>query len=311
MKTALVAGGAGFVGSHLCEYLLERGYRVYAIDCLITGRRENIEHLINHERFSWIDHDIIRPLFMNVTCDEIYNLASPASPIDFEKIPEFILNTASHGHLNLLKWALQNKARILYASTSEIYGDPEVHPQREDYLGNVDCDGPRGCYDEAKRFGEALTMAFHRQHKVDTRIVRIFNTYGPRMRPEDGRVIPNFFSQALTGRAMTVYGDGNQTRSLCFVSDLVDGIFKLMQSSCTEPVNLGNDQELTILELARTVAKICKVDFKAEHKPLPQSDPKQRRPDISKAQRVLGWSPKVDLQTGLQETLTYFKKSVK
>jgi len=309
-KTALVAGGAGFIGSHLCEFLINKGYRVYAIDNLVTGRRANIEHLIHHENFSWIEHDIITPLFMNVPCDEIYNLASPASPIDFERIPDFILKTNSIGQLNLLDWANVHKARILFASTSEVYGDPLEHPQRETYLGNVDCVGVRGCYDEAKRFGEAITTAYRRLHGLETRIVRIFNTYGPRMRPEDGRVIPNFFTQALSGLPLTIYGDGSQTRSLCFVDDLVDGLYKLMQSDERAPVNIGNPQELTILELARTVADVCGVrDAKFEHKPLPPSDPKKRQPDITRAREILGWQPRVSLHDGLSATLKYFQST--
>lgn len=307
MKTALVAGGAGFIGSHLCEFLMNKGYRVYAIDNLVTGRRENIEHLIQNKNFSWLDHDIINPLFMNSPCDEIYNLASPASPVDFEKIPDFILKTSALGHLNLLNWAKTHNARILFASTSEVYGDPLVHPQVESYLGNVDCTGIRGCYDEAKRFGEALTMSYRRLYKLETRIARIFNTYGPRMRPEDGRVIPNFFTQALNDMPLTIYGDGKQTRSLCYVSDLVEGLFKLMQSDQFTPINIGNPQEQTILELAQVVADVCKTKLKTQKMPLPPSDPKQRRPDISKAKELLKWSPQVSLGEGMSKTLEYFR----
>jgi dTDP-glucose 4,6-dehydratase len=309
MKTALVAGGAGFIGSHLSEYLLKKGYRVYAIDNLVTGRRVNIESLISEKNFTWIDHDIIQPLHMNVPCDEIYNLASPASPVDFERFPDFILKTNAIGHLNLLNWAKENKARILFASTSEVYGDPLVHPQVETYLGNVDCNGIRGCYDEGKRFGEAITVAFHRQYGLQTRIARIFNTYGPRMRPEDGRVIPNFFTQALSGKPLTIYGKGDQTRSLCYVSDLVEGLHKLMLSDCHDPVNIGNPQEITILELAKIVSEVCEAPEKLEFRPLPASDPKLRRPDISKAKSVLNWSPVVSLKTGMAETLRYFKQN--
>ncbi len=310
MKTALIAGGAGFVGSHLCEYLLARDYKVYAIDCLITGRRQNIEHLLHNPHFNWLEHNIITPLFMNVKCDEIYNLASPASPIDFERIPDFILKTNSIGHMNLLEWAKTNSAKILFASTSEVYGDPEVHPQVETYFGNVNCVGPRGCYDEAKRFGEALTMAWKNRYSVDTRIVRIFNTYGPRMRPEDGRVIPNFFMQALAKKPLTIYGDGSQTRSLCYVTDLVDGLYKLMQSSVTTPTNIGNPSELTILELAKTVAEVCDSPFETEVRPLPTNDPLKRKPDITKARAELNWEPKVSLKDGLAETLKYFKTQI-
>ncbi len=307
MKTALVAGGAGFIGSHLCEFLLGNGYRVYAIDNLVTGRRSNIEHLIQNKNFSWLDHDIITPLFMNSPCNEIYNLASPASPVDFAKIPDFILKTSAVGHLNLLNWAKTQGARILFASTSEVYGDPLVHPQVESYLGNVDCIGIRGCYDEAKRFGEALSMSYRRLYKLETRIARIFNTYGPRMRPEDGRVIPNFFTQALSGKPLTIYGDGKQTRSLCYVSDLVEGLFKLMQSTQFTPINIGNSEEQTILDLAQVVSDVCKTKLKTETRPLPPSDPKKRRPDISKAKELLKWSPQVSLTEGMTKTLEYFK----
>jgi len=310
VKTALVAGGAGFIGSHLCEYLLGQGYRVYAIDSLVTGRRINIEHLLANPNFSWIEHDIVAPLYMNVPCDEIYNLASPASPVDFEKIPIFILKTAAIGHMNLLNWAKMNKARILFASTSEVYGDPLEHPQKETYLGNVNCIGHRGCYDEAKRYGEAISMAFRRQYGIETRIVRIFNTYGPRMRPEDGRVIPNFFTQGLSGKPFTIYGDGKQTRSLCYVSDLVEGLHKLMLSDVADPVNVGNPDEYTILEIAKSVAAACGAQFKTEFMPLPPSDPKQRRPDITRAKELLNWSPKISLKEGFVKTLDYFKSSL-
>lgn len=307
-KTALVPGGAGFVGSNLCEFLLEKGYRVYAVDNLVTGRRENINHLLDHPRFNWIEHDITVPFFMNEPCDEIYNLASPASPIDFEQIPEFILQTGSIGHLNMLKWAKQHEAKILLASTSEVYGNPLEHPQKETYFGNVNTIGPRGCYDEAKRFAEAMTVAYQKQHGLDTRIVRIFNTYGPRMRPQDGRVIPNFFKQALTNQPFTIYGDGTQTRSLCFVTDLVEGIYALMQSNVTEPVNIGNQNECTITDIAKHVALCCNVEYQCINKPLPQNDPLRRRPDTSRAKSHLGWEPKVDLKEGLQQTKDYFEK---
>jgi dTDP-glucose 4,6-dehydratase len=309
IKTALVAGGAGFIGSHLCDLLIAKGYRVYAIDNLVTGRRINIEHLMANEKFTWIEQDITTPLFMNVPCDEIYNLASPASPVDFEKMPDFILKTGAVGQMNLLDWAKSQKARILMASTSEVYGDPLIHPQVESYLGNVDCTGIRGCYDEAKRFAEALTMAYHRKYGVQTRIARIFNTYGSRMRPEDGRVIPNFFTQALSGKPLSIYGDGSQTRSLCFVSDLVEGLFLLMQSDFSTPTNIGNPEEHTILELAKIVADVCGAKFKVEHKPLPPSDPKQRRPDITKAKTELKWSPRTSLKDGMAHTLAYFSKT--
>jgi dTDP-glucose 4,6-dehydratase len=307
MKKALVAGGAGFIGSHLCEFLLEKGYNVLAVDCLVTGREKNISHLSSNKNFKFLNHNIIEPLQLVESFDEIYNLASPASPIDFEKIPDFILKTSSLGHMNLLELAKKTKARILFASTSEVYGDPLVHPQVETYLGNVDCIGIRGCYDEAKRFGEAISMAYFRLHKVNIRIARIFNTYGPRMRPEDGRVIPNFFTQALAGKPLTIYGDGSQTRSLCYVKDLVAGLYALVQSQSTEPVNIGNPDEYTILELAKTVAKVCGANYKIESKPLPPSDPKKRKPDITKAKKLLNWVPEISLNDGMAHTLEYFK----
>jgi len=310
VKVAVVAGGAGFIGSHLCEYLLKKNYRVYAVDNLITGRRKNIESLLQHSDFTWIDHDIINPLLMNSPCDEIYNLASPASPVDFEKFPDFILKTAALGHLNLLNWARTHNSKILFASTSEIYGDPLIHPQVESYLGNVDCTGIRGCYDEGKRFGEALSMSYRRKYKLQTRIARIFNTYGPRMRPEDGRVIPNFFTQALAGKPLTVYGDGKQTRSLCYVTDLVEGLYRLMQSEIHLPINIGNPQEMTILEIAKAVSEACSVKLETESKPLPPSDPRLRRPDISKAKTLLKWSPQTSLSQGMILTCNYFKNLV-
>ncbi|MBK9293049.1 MAG: SDR family oxidoreductase [Oligoflexia bacterium] len=308
MKTALVAGGAGFIGSHLCEYLLKKNYKVFAIDCLVTGARKNIQHLIDNPNFSWIEHDITAPLFMNVSCDEIYNLASPASPVDFEKMPVYILKTGALGQMHLLELAKQNKARILLASTSEVYGDPLVHPQVETYLGNVNTLGIRGCYDEAKRFAEALSIGYKRMHGLQIRIARIFNTYGTRMRPEDGRVIPNFFTQALAKKPLTIYGDGKQTRSLCYVDDLVEGIYKLMQSSIDSPINLGNPQEITVLDIAKAVANTCGwKDYKTTFLPLPENDPKQRQPDITKAKKELGWEPKVSLEEGFKKAFDYFK----
>ncbi len=309
MKTALVAGGAGFIGSFLCELLLEKGYKVFAIDNLVTGKRENIEDLLKNRNFNWIEHDITAPLHMNVSCDEIYNLASPASPVDFEKMPDFILKTSAVGHLNLLNWAKIHSAKILLASTSEVYGDPLEHPQNESYYGNVNCVGIRGCYDEGKRFAEALSMAYKRRYGVNIRIARIFNTYGPRMRPEDGRVIPNFFTQSLNGQPLTIYGDGKQTRSLCYVTDLVQGLFSLMQSEIETPTNVGNPDEYTILDIGKNVSLACGVEFRTKSFPLPENDPKQRRPDISKAQRELEWQPKVSLREGLASTLEFFKRS--
>lgn len=292
----------------MCEALLARGHRVYALDNLVTGQRKNIEHLLHNPNFTWIEEDIRSSVYMNVGCDYIYNLASPASPIDFDRIPDFILTTSSQGGLNLLRWAQINKARYLYASTSEIYGDPLEHPQKETYFGNVNTIGVRGCYDEAKRFGEALAMAFHREHKVDVRIARIFNTYGPRMRLEDGRVIPNFFNQAFSKKPMTIFGDGSQTRSLCYVTDLVEGLIRLMESDVESPVNLGNPRETTILEIGQTVAKVCETQAKFEFFEGRENDPKQRRPDITKAKELLKWEPTVSLEKGLLSTRDYFSK---
>lgn len=310
MKTAVVCGAAGFVGSHLCDFLLAKKYKVIGLDNFVTGQEKNITHLKSHSDFQFYKCDITQkdqiPSFDKV--DEIYNLASPASPIDFQKIPIFILQTAADGQLHMLQMAEQHKARILFASTSEVYGDPLVHPQVETYLGNVNPIGPRGCYDEAKRFGEALTMAYNREKKVNTAIVRIFNTYGPRMRPEDGRVIPNFFSQALNSESLTLYGDGQQTRSLCYVADLVEGIWLLMQSGIMEPVNIGNPVEMTIEQLADTVNQITGNKKPHAYRPLPQDDPKQRCPNINRAKEKLNWSPKTTLAEGLNETLNFFKK---
>jgi nucleoside-diphosphate-sugar epimerase len=307
MKTILVAGGAGFIGSHLCEKLLEQGHKVFAIDNMITGKRDNIEHLLHNPKFNWIEQDIRTPIYMNVACDEIYNLASPASPVDFKRIPLDILQTSAIGHQNLLEWAKINKAKILLASTSEVYGDPLVHPQREDYFGNVNSFGPRSCYDEAKRYAEALSLAYKTTYGVNIRIARIFNTYGPRMRPEDGRVIPNFFTQALANKPLTIYGDGKQTRSLCYVDDEVAGLIKLMESSIDTPTNIGNPDEITIMKLAQTVAEVCGRKFEHEFKPMPENDPLQRRPDITKAKERLKWAPTVSLQEGLKKTLQFFK----
>lgn len=304
----LVAGGAGFVGSHLVDLLLEKNYEVTVIDNCITGHKKNLAHI---KDIRLIEKDIREPMKFDQKFDQIYNLASPASPIDFEKIPMFIMETASLGHKNLLDVAKDTGARIFFASTSEVYGDPEVHPQHEDYRGNVSCLGPRSCYDEAKRYGESLTMIYSRTYGVDTRIVRIFNTYGPRMRPEDGRVIPNFFSQALAKKPLTIYGDGTQTRSLCYVRDEVEGLYKLMESKETRPVNVGNPKELTILELAETINKLLGNNAGVEFKPLPTDDPQRRRPDITRAKEVLNWEPKVTLADGLQHTFKYFEKELK
>lgn len=308
MKKALVAGGAGFIGSHLVEFLLHNGRSVTVVDNFITGQKKNIQHLLDG-KITLIEGDISELSDFGGQYDEIYNLASPASPVDFEKIPIKILETASLGHRNLLKLATQCEARVLLASTSEVYGDPEVHPQTESYFGNVNTIGVRGCYDEAKRYAEALSVAYAREHKTKIRIVRIFNTYGPRMRETDGRIIPNFFMQGLKNESLTVYGDGSQTRSFCYVSDMCNGIFKLMQSEETRPVNIGNPLELTVLEMAKTVKKLTGNSQEFSFKPLPENDPKMRRPDITRAKEVLGWSPLVSLEQGLSETLDFFKRA--
>ena len=300
----LVAGGSGFVGSHLVDLLLEKNYEVTVIDNYVTGHKKNLAHT---NKVQVIEKDIREPLKFDQKFDQIYNLASPASPVDFDRIPQFIMETASVGHKNLLEIGKLTGARVFFASTSEVYGDPEVHPQQEDYRGNVSCIGPRSCYDEAKRYGESLSMIYNRTYGVDTRIVRIFNTYGPRMRPEDGRVIPNFFSQALSKKPLTIYGDGKQTRSLCYVRDEVEGLFKLMESKETRPVNVGNPKELTILELAETINKLLGNTAGVEFKPLPTDDPQRRKPDITRAKEVLNWEPKVSLAEGLQKTFEYFR----
>jgi nucleoside-diphosphate-sugar epimerase len=309
-RTALVAGGAGFIGSHLCDLLLNRGYKVTAIDNLVTGRRANLEPAIARG-LEFLERDINDPKSLNgLKFDEIYNMASPASPVDFAKMPVFIMETSSKGHGNLLNLAKETGARILFASTSEVYGDPEVHPQNEKYFGNVNPIGPRSCYDEAKRYGEALSFSYHREYGVNIRIARIFNTYGPRMRPDDGRIIPNFFIQALQKQALSVYGEGSQTRSFCFVSDLAEGLFRLMQGSDTGPINIGNPRENTVREIGLLVNELTKNPAGFRKLPLPENDPKQRRPDISAAEAKLGWLPQVSLETGLQEMLTYFQKEL-
>lgn len=309
-KRALVAGGAGFIGSHLCDLLLAKGYEVVALDNLVTGRARNLDSA-RGAGLRLIEADISKPLelneLFNQRFDEIYNLASPASPVDFDRMPVFILETASIGHRQLLELARRHGSRILFASTSEVYGDALVHPQAETYFGNVNTVGHRSCYDEAKRYGEALTAAYRRVHAVETRIARIFNTYGPRMRPDDGRIIPNFFMQALQGQALTVYGEGRQTRSFCYVSDLIEGLFRLMQSSESTPVNIGNPIERTVLEIANAVNTISGNAEQIRYLPLPENDPKQRRPDISKAKTVCGWEPTVTLERGLEVCLNYFK----
>ena len=309
MRT-LITGGAGFIGSHLCERFLEMGHIVICVDNLITGALSNIEHLRTNDRFAFIRHDISHPLEMDGPIDIILHFASPASPVDYLQFPIQTLKVGSLGTHNTLGLAKVKNARYLLASTSEVYGDPEVHPQREDYWGNVNCVGVRGCYDESKRFAEAMTMAYHRFHGVDTRIIRIFNTYGPRMRLDDGRVLPNFMGQALRGEPLTVYGDGSQTRSFCYVDDLVEGIARLILKTFHDPVNLGNPDEVTILEFAHEILKLSGSKSAFDYRPLPQDDPKLRKPDIGRARELLGWEPKVDRHEGLERTLAYFQKKV-
>ena len=306
-ERVLITGAAGFLGSHLCERFLKEGYHVIGMDNLITGDLRNIEHLFPLEHFEFHNHDVSQ--FVHVAGDLKYILhfASPTSPIDYLKIPIQTLKVGSLGTHNLLGLAMAKKARILVASTSEVYGDPTVHPQTEEYWGNVNPVGPRGVYDEAKRFQEAITMAYHTFHGLETRIVRIFNTYGPRMRLNDGRVLPAFMGQALRGEDLTVFGDGSQTRSFCYVDDLVEGIYRLLLSDCADPVNVGNPHEITIGQFAEEIIKLTGTDQKVIYKPLPTDDPKQRQPDITKAKAILNWGPKVDRAEGLRITWEYFK----
>jgi dTDP-glucose 4,6-dehydratase len=306
--TAVVTGGAGFLGSHLCDKLLTEGLKVICVDNLLTGNVNNIAHLAGNENFSFVKHDITNYIFIPGRVDYILHFASPASPIDYLKFPIQTLKVGSLGTHKVLGLAKEKKARVLLASTSEVYGDPVIHPQREDYWGNVNPIGPRGVYDEAKRFAEAITMAYHRYHGVETRIVRIFNTYGPRMRLDDGRALPAFVGQALRGEDITVFGDGSQTRSFCYVSDLVDGIYKLLMSSESDPVNIGNPSEISIQEFAEEVIKITGTKSKIVYRDLPEDDPKVRQPNIEKAIRILGWEPKVNRSEGLQITIDYFKR---
>lgn len=306
-KTAVVTGAAGFLGSHLTDRLLAEGYKVIGMDNLITGNVRNIEHLSGNPDYDFIKHDVTKFIFLPGKVDLIFHFASPASPIDYLQIPIQTLKVSSLGTHNALGLAKEKGATFLIASTSECYGDPLEHPQKETYWGNVNPIGPRGCYDEAKRFAEAMTMAYHRAHHLDTKIVRIFNTYGPRMRLEDGRVVPAFIGQALQGLPITVFGDGSQTRSFCYVSDLIDGIFKLSQSHYHEPVNIGNPREMTVLEFAKAILKHTGVDLPIIHQDLPTDDPKVRQPDITLARKLLGWEPKVEFEEGITRTIAYFR----
>jgi dTDP-glucose 4,6-dehydratase len=306
----LVTGAAGFIGSHLCEYLLDKGHSVVGMDNLLTGDVANIQHLTGRD-FVLVKHDVTNYIALEGPLDFIFHFASPASPIDYLRVPIQTLKVGSLGTHNALGLAKAKKARLLLASTSEVYGDPLVHPQREDYWGNVNPVGPRGVYDEAKRFSEAMVMAYHRVHGVETRIVRIFNTYGPRMRVEDGRAIPAFLSQALRNEDVTVFGDGSQTRSLCYVSDLVEGIFRLMQSDEVNPVNIGNPHEMTIRQLAERIIALTGSKSRIVEKPLPVDDPRVRQPDITRARTILGWEPKVPLEEGLAKTLVYFRAKLR
>jgi len=306
-KAVLITGAAGFLGSHLCDRFIAEGFRVIGMDNLITGDLKNIEHLFGLEQFTFCHHDVTTFVHVPGPVDYILHFASPASPIDYLKIPIQTLKVGSLGTHNLLGLAKEKNARILIASTSEVYGDPLVHPQKETYYGNVNTIGPRGVYDEAKRFQESITMAYHRFHGLDTRIVRIFNTYGPRMRLNDGRVIPAFMGQALRGEDITVFGDGSQTRSFCYVDDQIEGIYRLLMSDYTDPVNIGNPNEISILDFAKEIVRLTGSDQKIVFKPLPQDDPMQRQPDITVAKEVLGWEPKVERAEGMEKTYAYFK----
>jgi dTDP-glucose 4,6-dehydratase len=310
MSVCVVTGGAGFLGSHLCERLLNEGHRVICIDNLITGAIENIAHLQEHPNFTFLQHDVTNFISIDGPVDFIFHFASPASPIDYLKLPIQTLKVGSLGTHKALGLAKAKGARFLLASTSEVYGDPLVHPQSEEYWGNVNPIGPRGVYDEAKRFAEAMTMAYHRYHGLDTRIVRIFNTYGERMRIDDGRAIPTFMAQALKNEPVTVFGDGSQTRSVCYVSDLIEGIYRLAMSDYTLPINIGNPEEVTVLDLAKEIIALTKSSSSIIFRPLPQDDPKIRQPDITKAKKILGWEPKVGRQEGLLRTMEYFRKKL-
>ena len=310
-KTSVVTGGAGFLGSHICDRLLAEGHAVICIDNLITGDTANIAHLFGNTRFKFFQHDVTEYIFLDGSVDYVFHFASPASPIDYLKFPIQTLKVGSLGTHKALGLAKAKNARFFLASTSEVYGDPEIHPQVEEYWGNVNPVGPRGVYDEAKRFAEAMTMAYQRFHNVETRIIRIFNTYGERMRVDDGRAIPAFISQSLRGEDVTVFGDGSQTRSVCYVSDLIDGIFKLMMSEYTLPMNVGNPAELTMLQLAQEIVQLTHSSSKIVFKDLPQDDPRVRQPNIEKAIQLLGWEPRVPRHEGLLRTIDYFKRKLK
>jgi dTDP-glucose 4,6-dehydratase len=305
----LLTGGAGFIGSHLCDFLLAAGHEVICMDNLITGSMGNIKHNSGNKNFALVKHDVSEHISIDGPVDFVLHFASPASPVDYLNYPIQTLKVGSLGTHNTLGLALAKKAKYLLASTSEVYGDPLVSPQKEDYWGNVNPVGPRGVYDEAKRFAESMTMAYHRYHKVDAKIVRIFNTYGPRMRKNDGRAVPNFIDQALRNEPITVYGDGSQTRSFCYVSDLVDGLYKLMISHLNQPVNIGNPHELTLIDLAKRVISLTGAKSKIEYRPLPQDDPRVRKPDITLASSKLKWEPKVSLDDGLKSTIEWFRKN--
>jgi len=307
-ERVVVTGGAGFIGSHLCDRLIKEGFRVICLDNFITGTLDNIKHLIGDNNFRFIEQNVAKYIDIAGTVGYVLHFASLASPQDYLKFPIPTLKVGSLGTHNALGLAREKKARFMLASTSEVYGDPLVHPQPETYWGNVNPVGVRGCYDESKRFAEALTMAYHRAHKIDTKIVRIFNTYGPRMRMDDGRVIPNFIYQALNNKPIGVYGKGTQTRSFCYIDDLVEGIFRLMHSNVNEPLNLGNSNEFTILQLARLVVKLTGTKSKIVFRPLPQDDPRQRQPDIKKAKKILKWLPSIELEEGLRKTIEWFRK---
>ena len=310
-KRILVTGGAGFLGSHLCERLLSEGANVICVDNFFTGTRENVKHLLTDPNFELIRHDITFPLYIEV--DQIFNLACPASPIHYQRDPVQTTKTSVHGAINMLGLAKRLKATILQASTSEVYGDPEVHPQQEEYWGRVNPIGPRSCYDEGKRCAETLFFDYWRQHKLPIKVARIFNTYGPRMHPNDGRVVSNFVIQALLGREITIYGEGTQTRSFCYVDDLIDGLARLMKTSSdvTGPINIGNPVEFTMIELAKTIMELTNSRSKIVHRPLPQDDPRQRQPDIAKAKELLDWTPRMSLKDGLVKTIAYFERMVR